>query len=628
ARSFEWMKRYTGANFVRFTLSWEGIHPGPDQIEYAYLDDLIAQMREAFKQQIYVFLDFHNDLYSRYLFDAQSPFTGNGAPEWIVKGDEYPAARCQPVCFVWGQSFMANPAVRLGYQHFFDNAAIQTSAGERHVQDEFIWQLNKVLSYVKSKLSEEEFDWITGVEPMNEPFYGLGHKDTADFFDNEKLWPFFQRVRAALNAQGWERKWVFVEPSLFWDTNAGVFLPPTGGHYLKSQPGPGFVFAPHFYDAARMGITNLNKVHNGEYFKNIDSVRNEARYLGLPAVLGEFGMWLKDQHGGAKDYARSVHGVYQALEASDAQHTEKDRRLDFHTPLISSTQWHWDIYKDQHHEYQNGNPRKLKTAGDGWNGEDFSAIKNDSLTVNPAVVARAYPRRVDGNIVSFYYNDLAEDGAGTVLDWAEIRTSQNSYFANKQFALLIWQGGQGQESELFLPATFNPLKTVVITERAITQGQTLLQSEFSRGVSGYRLRLAAAPVVAENALHFALVVNDPLENSATLTALQAQLIQQINELEHPVYLRGRMAGLNYPAEDGRPEAVSLVASEQHFLFFRWVGLQWRAAQPVQILKAGQPVKVAAAIGSATILTRVGKMQSLQVCEQNDPARCSRLLQFD
>lgn len=51
AKAFELMKRHTGANLVRFTVSWEGAHPGPDQIDYAYVDAIIEQMRRPFARK-------------------------------------------------------------------------------------------------------------------------------------------------------------------------------------------------------------------------------------------------------------------------------------------------------------------------------------------------------------------------------------------------------------------------------------------------------------------------------------------------------------------------------------------------------------------------------------------------
>lgn len=625
AAAFEQMKRHTGANLVRFTLSWEGTHTGPDQIDYAYVDALIEQMREAFRQHIYVFLDYHTDLYSRHVFQENSLHTGNGAPKWIIDGGDYPDSNCGPICFAWSQHNVTDPAVRLGYRNFFDNAALQTALGQRQVQDEFLWQLSQVLQYVKNQLTAEEFEWITGVQPINEPIYGLGHKNRAAEFDNDKLWPFYQRVRAQMNTLGWQDKWVYAEPMVFWDTNAGFFTPPTGGHYLKEKPGNGFVFAPHFYDAARMGVTNANKVYNGEYFSNLDTIREEARFLGLPTVLGEFGMWLKNQTGGARDYARIVKGTYQAMESSDKLHATKDRRPDFYTALVPGTQWHWDIYKDSHQEYQNGNLKKLRTQGDGWNGEDFSAIKGNELTVNPNVIQRAYPRFVDGNIVSFHYNDLATDGAYEALTWAEIRTDENSYFANNVFALLVWQGGNGKSTEIFLPATFDPLKTTLITESAVQSANLL--PEFSEGTTGYRLLVNTTPD-NQTDLHFALVVNDAQQTPETLTTLQQQLTAQLARQEHPVYFRGQMAGLNYPDENDQAEAIELTASESHFLFFRWVTLTWKAANKVSVWQKENVVMEGSATGSATLFSMIGFQDTFKVCEKANTTMCSRTLSFD
>lgn len=631
ARAFELMKRHTGANLVRFTMSWEGTHPAPDQIDYVYLDALIEQMREAFKQGIYVFLDYHTDLYSRHVFQLDSKHTGNGAPEWIIRGGSYPPSNCGVICFAWSQHNVLDPAVRLGYRNFFDNARIDTVAGERHVQDEFLWQMRQVLHYVKGKLTAEEFDWITGVQPINEPIYGLGHRNRAAEFDNQKLWPFYHRTRAIMNDTGWQNKWVYAEPMVFWDTNAGFFAPPTGGHYLKEKPGKGYVFAPHFYDAARMGVTNTNKVYNGEYFRNLDTIREEARFLGIPTVLGEFGMWLKDQKGGARDHARIVKGTYQAMEISDRDKAVKDRRPDFYTAAISGTQWHWDINKDNHYEYQNGNPRKLKTKGDGWNGEDFSVIKGDTLTVDANTVQRAWPRAIDGNLVSFHYNDLAVDGKGQRLQWAEILAGDHALFGEQKFLLLIWQGGNRQVTEVFLPTSFTPETTTLITDTEVTASlanDPRMQPEFDSGLTGYRLLLPSHAGSQPDDLHFALIVDESSESRSTLESLQAALIGQITRHEHPVFLRGRMAGLNYPHDTGQTGKIQLTASEQHFLFLRSVTLAWQGESSVNVLQKDKRVLQGAAKGSATRLSFVGVKDTFKVCEQANPALCSRELQFD
>lgn len=630
ARSFELMKRHTGANHVRFTLSWEGTHPGPDSVDRAYVDALIAQMKRAFEQRMYIFLDYHMDLFSRHVFTAKSRFTGNGAPEWIVRGRPYPKSTCLPVCIAWSQHNVTDPAVRAGYRNFFDNVELSTSAGTRRMQDEFLWQLREVLVQIKGGLTEEEFAWITGVQPINEPIYGKGHKNFAAEFDNEKLWPFYRRVRAIMDETGWSSKWVYAEPMVFWDTNVGFFTPPTGGHYLKQKPGAGYVFAPHFYDAARMGVTNASRVLNGDYFHNLDAIRSEADFLGIPSVLGEFGMWLKDQNGGARDHTRIVKASYQAMELSDSGQPKRSRRPDFHTAPISGTQWHWDIYKDNHFELQNGNPKKVKTTGDAWNGEDFSVVKGDTLTVNADVVQRAFPRAVAGSIVSFHYNDLAIDGAGQLLDWAEIRSGGLSWFQDRKFALLLWQGTASAPTEIFLPTSFQPRNMIIITDSKVYTLVTgfdglAISREFADGLSGHRLEM---PPARTPGTHFALVVAGSGESMEALESLRRSIIEQLERYEHPLYLRGRMSGLNYPSENNEQEFVSLHAKESHFSATRWVTLQWRANTPVDVWQKDRVILSGQAKGKAVLLSIVGAKDAFKICERNAPARCSRTINFD
>src|SRR5690606_8639449 len=108
--------------------------------------------------------------------------------------------------------------------------------------------------------------------------------------------------------------------------------------------------------------------------------------------------------------------------------------LDFYTMTVSGTQWHWDIYKDQHQELRNGNPDAVMRDGDGWNGEDFSAIKGDGLTVGADIVSRIYPRAVQGRLVNFFYHPAAKDGAGKAMDWAAIDSGGQRYFSGSPFA--------------------------------------------------------------------------------------------------------------------------------------------------------------------------------------------------
>lgn len=637
-RSFRLMRQHTGANLVRFTLSWEGTHPQVDQLDTAYLDAIAEQVKAAIHENMFVFLDYHTDLYSRYLFEASDTFTGNGAPRWIIEGGDYNRfARCTVLCFNWSMHNVINPRVRQAYRAFWDNSPIYTPVGERHVQDEFLWQLRQSLLYLRTQFTPQELDAIVGLQPFNEPNYGKGHIDLADEFDNKKLWPFYRRVREVMNATGWNRQLVFAEPLVFWDTNAGFFTPPTGGQYLRDIPAEGFVFAPHFYDAARMGVTNLNRVENAEYFPNLDRIRAETRFLNMPVVLGEFGMWLHNASGGSKDYYRIVNGTYQAMEASDSRRPQKDRRLDFYTLPVSGTQWHWDIYKDQHEELRNGNPDHVVRDGDGWNGENFSAIKGDTLTVGAPVIGRVYPRAVQGRLVNFFYQPLARDGAGRIMDWAAIDTHGQRYFANTAFALLTWQGTHSSlPTEIFLPQRFAPERVTVITDQGILlpgeagAQMTIEQDRPQDSSGGYRLQIQADSA-SDSDLHFALVVLDAnLDGNMAgnqLQTLQHQLQDDINQQRHPVLLTGTMSGQQYPPDPPQEEAVQVAVKTTQFLLFRQIVLQWHSPTPVTLFKGDKAIHQGEADGQKVLFSLVGFGDRFRVCQRDQPQQCSRTLAF-
>ena len=628
--SFALMRRDTGANLIRFTLSWEGTEPAVEQLDTEYLDAIAEQVKAAIAHHIYVFLDYHTDLYSRWLFDDNDPFTGNGAPRWVIDGGDYSSIpRCTVLCFNWSMHNILNPRVRKAYRDFWDNAPIYTLAGERHVQDAFLWQLHQSLLYLKTKFTPTEMQYIVGLEPFNEPNYGKGHRNTADEFDNDKLWPFYRRVRAVMDEAGWTQQFVFAEPLVFWDTNAGFFTPPTGGHYLRDIPASGFVFAPHFYDAARMGVTNLTRVKNADYFPNLDDVRSEARFLHMPVVLGEFGMWLGNQNGGSRDYARIVNATYEAMEASDVGRTQKDRHLDFYTMPVSGTQWHWDIYKDRHAEPRNDNPDHIMQSGDGWNGEDFSAVKGDQLTVGADIVGRIYPRAIQGRLVNFFYYPHALDGAGRVMDWAAIELNGKRYFGDHPFALLTWQGTDSRlPTEIFIPPQYQAEQITVVTENNIWQpgeSSDTLNWEDDDAQGGHRL-LIRADSATPTALHAALVLVD-VDADAVPNDLPQQLAQAIDHFVHPVVLTDTMTGQNYVPDPPVKEAVQVTVSTTRFLVFRQIVLNWNSPVPVVIKHNNNMLMTAGSSGRKRFFSLIGLHDRYQICRQDQPDQCSRLLQF-
>ena len=716
--SFDLLGKQVGSNMVRYTVAWEGIHTGPTTINYAYLDNAIAYMKQAINNGMYVLVDYHSDLYSRHTFTQNSANTGNGAPQWAVhpvNGTDDCGLPCQ---LSWAAHKQSNSSVRNGMKSFWydhwimdkdlptaelylpdsnqcadirggdvsnsttvlawqcsqqshqqwnylsdgtlhsvknpniclDVAGARTDngtdiqiyrcnnskaqqfiidqqgrlhsaldfnkcvsndsgnlklreceyddstaekrqhfvlrsvengsnigAGLSYSQSAFVWQIGQVAKYIKQNMTADEFAHVLGFEPINEPFDGGIGEMSYDEFDNLILWPFYQRVRDELDAQGVTNKPVYAEPMVFWSSITGAVAPATGGGYLNYKPGDGFVFTPHFYDQARMGVNNLTVARNGAHFENLDLIRDEARFLDLAVFKSEFGMWLNGY--GHTDTERVVNASYQAMESSDRTHTSqsggKDRFVDFYTPLVSGAQWQWDIYYDNHYEFQNGNPNELKTEDDAWNGEDFSVINNfgKGYNVNANLIERAYPRAVQGELMHFAYEGLVPDRADDVMAYHSIRTSlegqfsQREFFRDNKFAFLAWRGRTSTApTEIYVPRHINPANMVVITENGVYKNLTVnapftqannevavISDPKKQPGSGNLIMVWDDVDTSETAqsYHFALVIDGSAGLSdAELNTLQRSLVETVNKGKSPVYLTNSMTARGYPDDMG------------------------------------------------------------------------------
>lgn len=453
------------------------------------------------------------------------------------------------------------------------NADIRANIGDQltYVQSSFVWQIGQVARYLKQNMSAYEFAHVLGFEPLNEPYDGGVGRMTYKEFDNQILWPFYQRVRAELDKQKINKP-VYAEPMVFWSSIAGFTAPATGGSYLNYQPGDGFIFTPHFYDQARMGVNDLSVARNAAHFKNLDLIRDESRFLGLATFVSEFGMWLDGK--GHTDTERVVNGTYQALESSDRQ-SGKDRYVDFYTPLISGAQWQWDMYYDNHYEFQNGNTSKLKTKDDAWNGENFSVIKNygKGYNVKQELIERAYPRAVQGEVMHFAYEGLVPDEGTETMSYHSIRTSladqfqQREFFRNRKFAFLTWRGRTSDApTEVYIPRHINPGSAVLMTEKGIFKNlavdtplkqqanEVAFISDTNNGTDAGHVALIwddKDPEEDNTSYHFVLIVDgDAGLSNEQLQLLQASLVETINREKSPVYLTNRMTEHDYPGDMG------------------------------------------------------------------------------
>ncbi|HEX8630011.1 MAG TPA: cellulase family glycosylhydrolase [Catenuloplanes sp.] len=536
-RSATAMRGLTGANTVRFLLSWAYAQPTPGQLDLGYLSRVTEQVRPFLDQGFRVFFDYHQDLYSRYLFNTGSWYTGDGAPQWVVAAGGYPKESCG-ICVQWGQNITQNAAVQNATYDFWHNRVLATPAGPIAVQDAFLAQAQGSMEYLRQHLTAAQFAGVVGFDPLNEPFagrYDAGQDSLS--WERDLLWPFYQRFRQRMDAAGWQDKPAFVEPNMFWDSNLS-FVRQAGGLANVGPLGPRFVFNTHYYDHEQMsGIFMPGKARDGRHSAEFATFRERAAELGTAAVVSEFGAPLSGT--GADKTPGVLKSMYQALDSQlpGAQWWSGAARSG---PVLSATQWQWDTNHGRHRELMNDNPRKLLTAADAWNGEDFSQVRlddagNPQLRSDQRLLDRLYPLAVAGTTVAFTFEDRSRDGR-TTMTWDRIPADLPNVarlVGTGQYGVLLWRSGATDApTELHLPASFPSAGTTVVSDLGIGTG---LPAYVARGrgaehaiavasQGGDARRLILSAPARPGAVHYALVTNGaPAAPADVLAAARQEL---------------------------------------------------------------------------------------------------------
>ncbi|MEU1474649.1 endoglycosylceramidase [Streptomyces sp. NPDC005760] len=512
-----------GGNSVRFLLSWAYAEPVKGQVDTAYLANATAQLRAFLDAGIRVYPDFHQDLYSRWLFNSGSWYTGDGAPAWAVALGNYPAESCG-ICLMWGQNITSNGAVKAGQYDFWHN--------NYGLQDYFLATAQKTMAYLKANLSAEEFAGVAGFDPYNEPYAGTYDSgQNSRTWERDVLWPFYVKFRARMDAAGWTDKPAMVEPNLFWNGNVSK---EEGGLLDAGTIGSRYVFNTHFYDQkAISGILMWGNASDGQYVGDFGTVRDRASALGTTAVVSEFGHPLNGSTAGKAPTV--LKAMYQALD-SRVKGANWWAAPAGSGPVLSGTQWQWDIYNGRHHELMNDNPDKVQTSGDAWNDEDLSAVRLDDsgtavLRQDARLLDRIYPSATSGTTVAFTYEDRSRDGS-TTLTWNPVPSSLPnvaSLVGSGQYAVLVWRSSSGSApTELHLPASFPTATTTVVSDLATVYGPPSYTSSTPVGAAaepgGTGSRRLLLGDSDSGVLHYALVTNGASAPSGSvLSAARSEL---------------------------------------------------------------------------------------------------------
>lgn len=325
---FKRLKTY-GMNIVRLGIFWDGVEPEPGQYDEEYLKKVDSIIELAAKNDISVFLDMHQDLYSAEFED--------GAPLWatITNGNEYTPTE------LWSDAYLMCPAVQIAFDNFWKNTPAADGIG---LQDHYeaMWKMlakrysrypnvigydvlnepfpgTKANDVVEALLgtiaqllpqdifagvqSQEEiqgivFGYLENAEKKTELFEKIGTPEnlmklvsaiepvTAAFEENQ-LNAFYGKIGKAIWSEDKDAL-LMLENNYF--SNAGI---PSHVKPVKAADGtvlPNQVYAPHGYD-----IFVDTDMYDTSDFTRVDLIfethRQVAAALGVPVIVGEWGCY-------------------------------------------------------------------------------------------------------------------------------------------------------------------------------------------------------------------------------------------------------------------------------------------------------------------------------------------------
>lgn len=267
--------RPLGYNAVRLNVSWSLLEPDPGRIDGTYLDRIAQVVGWARAQGIYVIVDLHQDAWSKYIYtrpgtscppglDATRGF--DGAPEWA-------SPQRVPACTAYHTREL-DAAVAADAQAFWSDLPAPDGTG---LQEHYA----RVLGALAQRFAGEPA--VAGYDLMNEPEPGLAPAAA----NTTELLPFYAKLAAAVRAAvpGF-RQLLLLEPTLERNTTAQrSFATP----WSAFSGYPNAVYAPHVYTGVFTAGALTGTPDLATFDSDYGAVAADARALGLPLWVGEFG---------------------------------------------------------------------------------------------------------------------------------------------------------------------------------------------------------------------------------------------------------------------------------------------------------------------------------------------------
>jgi uncharacterized membrane protein HdeD (DUF308 family) len=411
-----------GFNIIRLLISWKAIEPRPNSnLEELlpegkkYLEHMKIIIDELYARNLYVILDFHQDI-------ANEVYGGDGFPDWAVAIDEEhekPKAPTKPDK-KWQFKYMINKSLKETLKSFWENDLTNLDEGLKNypVRTHLEKTIGQTVKFFKSLNGGLGHPAIIAVEPFNEPHPStIPKKD----FEVKFLVDYYRNVNSEIEKFD-KSLFIFIEPRVDWimPTDTGGMPAKYGASPLevKSKFGMDFIknvmvdkklvtkkletYLPsnlhsisrfgnngvlsfHYYDTMAVA-SSFVKIPESLYTYKIEfpmlfsQLSQAATERGLIPFITEFGAFQEAEQ--IRDYLDLQYDQIEAL-------------------LLNATIWNYDLYNTEE-------------GKDNWNYENYSLLGPDRTPRNVDAVARPYPMRSSAE-PSLIFFDIDSKYASIVL---------------------------------------------------------------------------------------------------------------------------------------------------------------------------------------------------------------------
>lgn len=350
-----------GINIIRLGLTWAGIEPSMGEYNTVYLDGYKEILKMCEKHGVYVFVDWHQDLFSYFCTSA-----GDGAPKWACIYTKKPK---EPK-LIWAEGYFFHKDVHQSFDAFWENREI---AG-RGMRDRYCDMLTYTVEYFKDCKA------VMGYDVFNEPFPGTpggklfkklvkngigtvlfnkrvdrkglitnalnkevmemlsvaddpkvyhgiidGGKDILFEFDTKRYYPFL--VAAAEAIRKADKTGIIISENCYY-SNLGIPCSVPRIVYKDGVREENHIFSPHGYDiTVDTPLTNNASPHRVDFI--FDEHKRTQERLDVPVIVGEWGGMVP----GSEEYPALEH-LIEKFDSNKWSHTYWHYYADFENGKI------------------------------------------------------------------------------------------------------------------------------------------------------------------------------------------------------------------------------------------------------------------------------------------------------